>query len=279
MSKTIIVTGAASAYGRAIIHTLADEGHGVVAIMDPINDDNSSAARELQQTDNVELVEVDVKDNESVRSGLSFIINRYGHIDVLINNESTVTLNLAENTQADYLHQVFDTNVCGALRIFQAILPTMKKNKGGLLINVNSGINYLAVPFLTALIIAKAGLEILTESLLREVKSFGIESVSLWTGQYPVEFRLEEKLSQKSGTPHLHQEKVKLEADLAERNKNAKLQAQALAVHISELVNLPPGKRLSRYSLNPDMEKAEVGFASVRRLAAEVWQEAYDLTI
>jgi NAD(P)-dependent dehydrogenase (short-subunit alcohol dehydrogenase family) len=62
MSKTIIVTGAASAYGRAIIQTLADEGHGVVAIMDLINEANLPAARELQQTVNVELVVIDVKD-------------------------------------------------------------------------------------------------------------------------------------------------------------------------------------------------------------------------
>ena len=166
MSKTIIVTGAASAYGRAIIHTLADEGHGVVAIIDPINENNMAAARELQQTDNVELVEVDVKNDESVKSGFSSILRRYGHVDVLINNETPVRLELPETSGVEYYQDVYNFNVCGALRIFQAILPTMRKNKVGLLINVNTGINYLAIPFVTALAIAKAGLEILTEGIL-----------------------------------------------------------------------------------------------------------------
>jgi NAD(P)-dependent dehydrogenase (short-subunit alcohol dehydrogenase family) len=276
MSKTIIVTGAASAYGRAIIHTLADEGHGVVAIIDPINENNMTAARELQQTDNVELVEVDVKNDESVKSGFSSILKRYGHVDVLINNETPVRLELPETSGVEYYQEVYNFNVCGALRIFQAILPTMRKNKGGLLINVNTGINYLAIPFVTALAIAKAGLEILTEGILREVKRYGIESVSLWTGYYPPELR-------KDGVAAFEEQKgqdmplgkIKLEAELSEKNKNARQHVQAVAVLISELVNMPAGKRPARFCLNPELERAEVQFAEVRKLASQAWHETY----
>jgi NAD(P)-dependent dehydrogenase (short-subunit alcohol dehydrogenase family) len=280
MSKTIIVTGAASAYGRAIIHTLADEGHGVVAIMDPINENNRAAARELQLTDNVELVEVDVKNDESVKSGFSFILKRYGHVDVLINNESTVRLEQPEATGTDYYQEVFNANVCGALRIFQAVLPTMRKNRGGLLINVNTGINYLAIPFVTALSIAKAGLEILTEGILRDVKRFGVESVSLWTGYYPPELlKNEDVISGEQEEPSPSRGKNKLESELTEKNKNARQHVQSVATLISELVNMPAGNRQARYCLNPELEKAEVQFADVCRLASEAWQHTYEFII
>jgi NAD(P)-dependent dehydrogenase (short-subunit alcohol dehydrogenase family) len=184
---------------------------------------------------------------------------------VLINNEYPVTLAPTETAQADDIQEFFNRHVCGALRIFQTILPTMKKNKSGLLINVNSSINYLAMPFVIALAMAKAGLEILTESLLREVSRFGIEGVSLWTGTYPLELKPGEKPALLPG--------------LTESNKNARQQAQFLAAFVAELVNLPAGKRLARYNLNPELDQAEIQFAEAGKLAAKAWRETCGITI
>jgi len=245
MSKTIIVTGAASAYGRAIVQTLAQEGHGVVAIMEPADDTNQATANELRQTDNVELVEIEGKNDESVRSGLAFILRRYGHVDVLITNECPVKLGLAETTSLDYYQEVFNSNVWGALRAFKVVLPTMRKNKSGLLINVSSGINYFALPFIAALTMARAGLEILTDGIIREVKMFGIESVNLWTGFYPVEL-----LDDNSGIP----------------NTYGKVNAWSVAALILEIINMQAGTRPPRFCLNPHFDQAEIQFIKTKVL-------------
>ncbi|WPU96940.1 SDR family NAD(P)-dependent oxidoreductase [Mucilaginibacter sabulilitoris] len=278
MSKTIIVTGATSSYGRAIIQTLADEGHGVVAIVDPLNELNMAAAKELRQTANVELVEVDIRNDASVKLGLSSILKRYGHIDVLISNEGPIKIGLAENTSIEQYEETFNVNVYGVLRVFRSVLPTMRKNRCGLLINVNSGVCYFAAPFITALSMAKAGLEMLIDGILSEVQRFGIENVSVWTGYYPAEVLSNlEKIEDISiyDEGGLCDEQAKLKNKILEGNKQGKVHSQSVAALVLELINMSNGTRPRRCSLNPHLAEAESRYANAKRLGAEGWDETY----
>jgi len=250
----------------------------VVAVTEPLSDMNQVAARELRQTDNVELVEIDVTNDESVRSGFAFILRRYGHVDVLITNECPARPGPAETTSVDDYQEVFNTNVWGVLRAFKTVLPTMRRNKSGLLINVSSGVNYFSVPFLAALTMAKAGLEILTDGIMREVKMFGIEGVSLWTGFYPADL-----LAGSSGTAvdesscDMHD---KVKSDLLERrNKYGRINAQSVASLVLEIVNMQAGTRPRRFCLNPLLDQAEIEFAKSKTLAEEGWQLTYEIGI
>jgi NAD(P)-dependent dehydrogenase (short-subunit alcohol dehydrogenase family) len=270
--------GATSTYGRAIIQTLADEGHGVVAIVDPLNEVNMAAAKELRQTANVELVEVDIRNDASVKFGFSSILKRYGHVDVLISNEGCTKIGLAGNTSIEQYEEIFNINVYGVLRVFRAVLPTMRKNKCGLLINVNSGVCYFAAPFITALSMAKAGLEILIDGILSEVRRFGIEDVGLWTGYYPAEVvgnsgKIEDTSGYDEGG--LCDAQAKLKAKILEGNKQGKHHTQSVAALVLELVNMSSGTRPRRCSLNPHLAEAESQYANAKRLAAEGWDETY----
>ena len=237
-----------------------------------------AAANELRQTINVELVEVDVKNDASVEFGLSGILKRYGHVDVLISNEGSTKIGLAESTSIEQYEEIFNTNVYGVLRVFRAVLPTMRKNKGGLLINVNSGVCYFAAPFMTALSMAKAGLEILIDGILSEAGRFGIENVGLWTGYYPAEVLSNSgKIEYMSGNDEegLCGAQAKLKAKILEGNKQCKQHTQSVAALVLELVNMPNGTRPPRCSLNPHVAKAESRYADAKRLAAEGWDETY----
>lgn len=278
MSKTIVVTGAASPYGRAIIQTLAGEGHGVVAVVDPLNEANSVAAKELQQTANVELIEVDVRNDESVNKGFSFILKRYGHVDVLVNNEGPARMGLTENTEIEHYQEVYNTNVYGVLRSFKAVLPTMRKNQGGLLINVNSGVSYFALPFVTAHTMAKAGLELLTEGILAEVRRFGIESVGIWTGYYPMELlndSIIKEIDIRDNDQAMMEVQLKHEASVHEKDKLGKQHAQVVADLVLEIINMKEGTRPLRFSMNPRLSEAENHYAKARSLASEAWNTTY----
>lgn len=278
MSKTIIVTGATSSYGRAIIKTLADEGHGVVAIVDPLNELDMSAAKELRQTANVELVEVDTRNDASVKFGFSSILKRYGHVDVLINNERPAKIGLAETTSIEHYEEIFNINVYGVLRAFRAVLPTMRKNKGGLLINVNSGISYFAAPFFTALTMAKAGLEVLIDGISSEVRRFGIENVCLWTGYYPPELLCDSAIIEDmSGCEdeNVAGMLIKLKANIEGGHEHGMRHTQSVATLVLELVNMPIGTRPRRCSLNSHITEAESQYAIAKQLAAAGWDKTY----
>jgi NAD(P)-dependent dehydrogenase (short-subunit alcohol dehydrogenase family) len=198
-------------------------------------------------------------------------------VDVLIGNEGTTKIGLAESTSIDQYEEVFNTNVYGVLRVFRAVLPTMKKNKGGLLINVNSGVCYFAAPFITALSMAKAGLEILIDGILSEVGRFGIENVGVWTGYYPAEIlsnsgKIEDMAGNDGG---LCDAQARFKAKIMEGNKQAKQHAQSVAALVLELVNMSGGTRPRRCSLNPHITEAEIRYADAKRLAAGGWDETY----
>lgn len=238
------------------------------------------AVNELRQTANVELIEVDVKNDASVKLGFSSILKRYGHVDVLINNEGPAKLELAETTSIEQYEEIFNINVYGVVRMLRTVLPTMRKNKDGLFINVNSGISYFAAPFITATTVAKAGLEILIEGILNEAEQFGIEHVFLWTGYYPFELLNDSgKIEDMSGCDDrvLSDAQIKLKAKILEANKQGKLQVQSVAALVRELVNMSRGSRPQRCSLNPRLAEAENRYAIAKALAAEGWDKTYGI--
>jgi len=125
----------------------------------------------------VELVEMDVRHDASVLAGVQRVVERAGRVDVLVNNAGFNLLGAVEETSPAEAAALFDTNVLGTLRVSQAVLPHMREQRQGRIINVSSVLGFLPAPYMGLYAASKHAVEGLSESLDHEVRQFGIRVV------------------------------------------------------------------------------------------------------
>ena len=147
MSKTILITGASSGFGRDTAETLFRSGHTVYASMRNAQGKNREAAEALRKL-GVKTVELDVSDDASVEAGVKSVLVEAGKIDVLVNNAGIMSAGVTEAFTADQAKVIFDTNVIGLLRVTRAVLPSMRQKRDGLIINIGSVLGRVTFPFL-----------------------------------------------------------------------------------------------------------------------------------
>ncbi len=186
MSKTILVTQAHAGFGKAICETLAQEGYSVIATMPKIKTTNRVSAHSLSDLSNIEVVEMDMQKEESVYHAIKAALKKYGQIDGLITNSGTPRLGLFEAMSITQLRNLFELNVFGTVRTFQALLPSMRERKCGLIINVANGIGLPFSPYSSLYEMSMASVDALIEGIRTEVARFNIEVVSIHPGPLPV---------------------------------------------------------------------------------------------
>jgi NAD(P)-dependent dehydrogenase (short-subunit alcohol dehydrogenase family) len=128
----------------------------------------------VQTIPGVELVRVDVRDDASVKACVEDVLRISGRIDVLVNNAGYSIVGAVEETPIDQARDLFDTNVFGILRMIRAVLPSMRQERSGLIVNVSSVLGFLPAPFMGLYASSKHAVEGLSESLDHEVRGFGI---------------------------------------------------------------------------------------------------------
>jgi NAD(P)-dependent dehydrogenase (short-subunit alcohol dehydrogenase family) len=165
-NPTVVVTGVSSGIGRAAAVKFAERGCQVFGTVRSIGKANPLPG--------VELVEMDVCDDASVRLGIESIIARTGRIDVLVNNAGTSMIGAVEETATAEAASLFDTNVFSILRTTQAVLPHMRTQGSGRIVNVSSVLGFLPAPYMGLYSASKHAVEGLTETLDHEVRQFGI---------------------------------------------------------------------------------------------------------
>ncbi|MEX3963175.1 oxidoreductase [Paraburkholderia sp. EG286B] len=165
-STVVVVTGVSSGIGRATAEKFARRGCRVFGTV-------RSIAKAVPVS-GVELVEMDVRDDASVKAGIQSVIERAGRIDVLVNNAGTSLIGAVEETSTAEAVSLFDTNVFSILRTTQAVLPLMRAQRGGRIVNVSSVLGFLPAPYMGLYSASKHAVEGLTETLDHEVRQFGI---------------------------------------------------------------------------------------------------------
>src|SRR6266436_2993043 len=187
MSKTILITGASSGFGRDTAETLFRAGHTVYASMRGAQGKNREAAEALRKL-GIKTVELDVSDDASVKAGVKKVLAEAGKIDVLVNNAGIGSAGVTEAFTAEQAKVVFDTNVIGLLRVTRAVLPSMRQKRDGLIINIGSILGRVTLPFLGIYGASKFAVEALTDSVRYEVSQLGVEVVEVQPSAYPTNF-------------------------------------------------------------------------------------------
>ena len=178
MSKTILITGASSGFGRDTAETLRHAGHTVYASMRGVQGKNREAAEALRKL-GVKTVELDVSDDTSVETGVKTVLAEAGKIDVLVNNAGIASVGVTEAFTTEQAKAIFDTNVIGLLRVTRAVLPSMRRQHDGLIINIGSILGRVTFPFVGIYGASKFAVEALTDSLRYEVSQLGVEVVEV----------------------------------------------------------------------------------------------------
>lgn len=182
--KTILITGTSTGFGRDTAETLARAGHRVFASMRDIGGKNRAHADALRQQ-SIEVVELDVSNDESVDNAVGEILARSGRIDVLINNAGIASAGVTESFTSDQVKVVFNVNVVGLFRTTRAVLPTLRRQKEGLIINVGSILGRVTFPFFGIYGASKFAVEALTDSLRYELSQLGVDVALVQPSAYP----------------------------------------------------------------------------------------------
>jgi NAD(P)-dependent dehydrogenase (short-subunit alcohol dehydrogenase family) len=167
--KTILITGASSGIGKATTLRFQSEGWNVIATMrDP------AAGLDLAALENVLATRLDVTDAESIASAVDEGIARFGQIDVLLNNAGYGAYGPLEAFSTDRIRRQFETNVIGLLEVTKAVLPHMRANLAGTIVNISSIGGQITFPLGTLYHGTKFAVEGLSEALHYELEPFGI---------------------------------------------------------------------------------------------------------
>ncbi|RCK30386.1 oxidoreductase [Thalassospira lucentensis] len=165
-SKIVVVTGVSSGIGRATAIKFAQKGCRVFGTVRNIE--------KTQPINGVELVELDVCDETAVQNGIQTIIDQANRIDVLVNSAGVTLLGATEETSVSEAQALFDTNVFGILRVAKAVLPYMREQRSGRIVNISSVLGFLPAPYMGLYSASKHAVEGLSETLDHEVRKFGI---------------------------------------------------------------------------------------------------------
>ncbi|MGI5153062.1 SDR family oxidoreductase [Plantactinospora sp. CA-294935] len=191
--KVVLITGTSSGFGNLTALTLARAGYRVYASMRGTASANAAPARALRDVARrerlaLEVVDIDVRDDRSVEEGVRRVRQRAGRIDVLVNNAGMFHPAVLETQTIADVRNIFDTNLYGHLRMNRAVLPTMRAQRDGLVIQVTTALGRFVFPFLGAYCGAKWALEAMTEITRYEVSQLGVDVIIVEPGAYSTDF-------------------------------------------------------------------------------------------
>lgn len=174
-SKVVLITGASSGIGKAIALYLQQKGYQVYG-----TSRNPSRTPDLP----FPLVALDVTREETIQSAVDQVVSQEGRLDILINNAGVGITGPIEETPDDEILKAFETNYFGPIKMIKAVLPVMRQNKAGLIINITSIAGYMGLPFRGIYSASKGALELTTEAFRMELKGSGIRMTNVAPGDF-----------------------------------------------------------------------------------------------
>jgi NAD(P)-dependent dehydrogenase (short-subunit alcohol dehydrogenase family) len=184
MSTVALITGCSSGFGEVAALALARAGVAVAAGCRDTSKASALAATAKREGLSLELVTIDVRDERSVKACVDEVHAKLGPIDALVNNAGLHLIAPAELSRIEDAMAVLDTNVLGALRVMQAVLPEMRARRAGRIVNVTSGAAFVPVPHMAMYAASKHALDALSAAMANELLPFGVRVVIVAPGMF-----------------------------------------------------------------------------------------------
>jgi NAD(P)-dependent dehydrogenase (short-subunit alcohol dehydrogenase family) len=196
--KVAIVTGSSSGIGYATSLLLARNGFHTYATMRNIG--RSADVQEIAYKERLplEVIQLDVNDDASIRDSIEKVESENERIDVLVNNAGYGLVGAFEDLSVEEIKSQFETIFFGVIRLTQQVLPIMRKQKSGTIVNISSGAGRIGFPGMSAYVSSKFALEGLSESMSYELEPFGIKVVIIEPGVIRTNFKKNSVMSKKS---------------------------------------------------------------------------------
>jgi NAD(P)-dependent dehydrogenase (short-subunit alcohol dehydrogenase family) len=257
-----VVTGSSSGIGFETSVLLAKNGFITYATMR--NLDKSDAIIDLKQKEKLplEVVKLDVTNDKSVKEAIEKISNEQETIDVLINNAGYGLVGPLEELSIQEFKEQFETNVFGVIRVIQEILPIMRKQRHGTIVNISSVAGRIGFPLTSAYVSSKFALEGLSESMAYEIEPFGIKVILIEPGVIKTNFDGNLKIGKKVSTTATTNNRNSPYMDITEKriagfkprfeNGSPPIEVAKVILNVITSKNIPPE---SRYLVGNDAFK------------------------
>ncbi len=188
MDKVALVTGSSSGIGFETSLALARKGYYTFASMRNLKKAPKIQDVSKKENLNLEIVELDVNNEDSIKSAIQNIISKKGRIDVLVNNAGYMLFGAVEDVSVDELRKQFETNFFSIVRMIQEVTPLMRKQKDGIIVNISSVVGRLGFPGTSAYISTKFALEGLSECMRYELSPYGVKTIIIEPGAIKTNF-------------------------------------------------------------------------------------------
>ena len=175
MSKVVLITGGSSGIGKSIGEFLTDKGFVVYG---------TSRHPEKYSNSKFSLIALDVANNSSIKKAVEEVIGKEGRLDVLVNNAGAGITGPLEEIPEVEIKRNFETNLFGPINVIKAVLPQMRKQSSGMVINITSIAGYMGLPYRGIYSASKGALELITETFRMELKDFNIKMVNVAPGDF-----------------------------------------------------------------------------------------------
>lgn len=244
--KVVLITGASSGFGNACAEYLSHKGHKVYG----------TSRKLITETKPYEMIQMDVNDDITVKTGIRHILDKEGRLDAVVNNAGFGVAGSIEETSIEEIKFQFETNFFGAFRVCHEVLPIMRTQQSGYIINISSIAGLIGTPFQGAYSASKFALEGLTEVLRMEVKPFGIHIVLIEPGDFNTGFTDNRIKTKQSQVNSIYSDRFKRALHVMEEDERNGSKPGKIAVLVDYIINHTSPR--SRYMVGPILERFAV---------------------
>jgi NAD(P)-dependent dehydrogenase (short-subunit alcohol dehydrogenase family) len=259
MSKIVLVTGASSGIGMAVATFLSEKGYKVYG---------TSRTPKKEKDCSFEIIALDVLKVDTIKAAVAFIIEKEGRLDILVNNAGIGITGPIEETPTEEMRNAFNTNFFGAIDVMKTVLPFMRAQKYGVIVNTTSIAGYMGLPFRGIYSSSKGALELVTEATRMEVKKFGIHIVNVAPGDFATDI-----ISRRYHTPlfdgSVYKENYKANLDLMDAHVETGRNPIEMAKKVHKIINTKNPK--IHYKVGGALEKFSV---VLKIILPDTWFEA-----
>jgi NAD(P)-dependent dehydrogenase (short-subunit alcohol dehydrogenase family) len=239
--RVVLITGASSGFGEACARHLCQKGYRVYGTSRKASFESEKDTHNLQHPD-FKMIPMDVRETASVNKGVEYIIASEGRIDVVVNNAGFAVAGSVEDMTVEDVKSQFETNFFGVMRVCQAVMPQMREQQSGYIINISSIGGVIGIPFQSAYSASKFALEGFSEAFRMEVKPFGIHVVLIEPGDFKTGITENRIKPEKARIDSAYSEQYLMALSIMENEEKSGMAPEKLAQLVEKIIAHPSPK-------------------------------------